>query len=170
VLVQGTRARHLLTVVQQQQYLLLTQCDLELMQQGPISLFLQAKRLSNGRKNQFGISHRSQRHEPCPVREALRHLGCHLQAQARFADASRTRQGEEAHAFTQEVSLDGGHFLFSSNERSGLDGQIVRGVVERLEGRKVSGKARDDELEQTMGVSQIFEALFSQVAQAHLLW
>ena len=70
----------------------------------------------------------------------------------------------------QELLLDSGYFLLPPHERGGLDRQIVRGAVERLEGRKVSGKARNDQLEQMMGVSQIFEAMCSQVAQAYPLW
>ena len=96
-----------------------------MVQQRPLSRFPHIKRLSDGRDHQVGVAQRSQGHEPGPIDEVLAHLGSHLQAQARFAHASRASQRDEAHVLAQEFLLDGDHFLLSSDERGGLKRQIV---------------------------------------------
>ena len=119
---------HLLKVVEQQQHLPLTEKDLKLFEQRPLSRFPQTKRLGDGRDDQVGIADGGQRHEPDPVGEVRTQLLGHVQCHAGFAHASRTRQRDEAHVLTQEQVVGGIHFLLPSNERSGLDGQVGRKV------------------------------------------
>ena len=116
---------HLLKVVEQQQHLPLTEKDLKLFEQRPLSRFPQTERLGDGRDDQIGIADGGQRHEPDPVGEVRTQLLGHVQCHAGFAHASRTRQRDEAHILTRELMQDGGHFLLPSNERGGLDGQMI---------------------------------------------
>ena len=75
-------------------------------------------------------------------------FGGYVQAQARFATAAGSGQGQQTHVFAQQELLHGGDFPLAPNERRGLNGQVVRVGVECLEGRKIGGQAGDDELKE----------------------
>ena len=51
----------------------------------------------------------------------LTHFGCYLQAQASFADATRTNKREQTDILTVQEFLYVRHGLLTSNKRRGLD-------------------------------------------------
>jgi hypothetical protein len=161
-------AHHVLEVVQQQQQVSFSQRGFEVFQLRLACHFPYSKRLGDRRDHQVRVAQGSQGHEPGTIGELVARLGSYLQAQARFADASRTRECEQTHLLAQEVLLDVVHYLFASNEGGGLDGKIVSVAVERLEGWKGSLETSDHQLIQMAGIAQVLEAVFSQVLQADI--
>ena len=79
-------------------------------------------------------------HEIHPIGEAIAQFRSHLQAQAGFARATRSGQGQQSYVFTTEQALHRRQFLLASNQRSELDGQVVGGGVEVLRGGKSEGR------------------------------
>src|SRR6202022_1413489 len=65
--------------------------------------------------------------------------------------------------------LDGSHILFSTDERSRLDWQVVGRCIERLEGREISRGVRNEELKEMAGVFQVLEMMLPQILQSDSL-
>ena len=99
--------------------------------------------------------------------KVLEQVGGYLQAQARFASATRTGEGQQTHVRTPQERTGGGAYLLPPDERSGLHGQVVGATVEALEGREVGRQVRDDELVQAFGALQVLEAVCAEVPQTH---
>ena len=91
---------HLLKVVQQQQEVLLVQECFQQVEQWLSCDFFDVERLGDGRHDQRGIADGSQVHEIHAIGEPVTQFCCHLQAQAGFAGAAGTGQGEQAHVLT----------------------------------------------------------------------
>ncbi len=162
-------AHHLLKVVQQEQHLLLSQVLPQAFQQGLAHPFPHAEGLGDGGHNQFRVADGSQVHEEYAVGEGVAQFRCQLQAQAGLACAAGTCQGRQAHILLEQELLDGGQFLLPSNEGCELDRQVIGKSVQGTEGREVGRQVRDDQLEEAPGASQVLEAVFSQVPQAHII-
>ena len=60
-----------------------------------------AQRLGDGRHDQFGIADGSQVHERDATGEVVTEFGGYVQAQARFATAAGSGQGQQTHVFAQ---------------------------------------------------------------------
>ncbi len=159
---------HLLKVIQQQQRLLLEQLLPQAFKPGQAGCLPDVERLGDGGYDERGVADGSQVHEEHSIGKAIAQLGCHLQAQARLACAARTCQGEQAHILAAQQTLDGAQFLLAPDEWCELGGQVVGIDLERSRAREVGREIRDHQLEEASGASQILEAVFSQVAQAHL--
>src|SRR6266566_4121690 len=97
--------RHLLEIVQQEQDVLISQICFQQVEQGfPCDLF-DVKRLGKSRHNKIRIAERSQVYEIHPIGEQVAEFCCYLQTQTRFACATGTRQGHEAHVLALKEVL-----------------------------------------------------------------
>jgi hypothetical protein len=110
-----------------------------------------AEGLGDGRNDQGGITDRSQIDEREAIGEQVAHLCCYLQSQARLPRAAGARQRQQAYIFTMQELRDGCDFLLPSDERRGLNGQIVGMGTAGPERWKIDGQARDHQLEEMTG-------------------
>src|SRR5262249_51823655 len=142
------RPNHLLEVIEHEQHLLLQEHGLQDVPHWAHSTFLDAERLRNGGQDQRRISDGGQVHEEHAISELLTQFCSHLQPQARFADATRTSQGEQPHIVTQQQVGDLRHVLLAANKGGELDRQIVWVQIEGPQGWKISRQVRSDKLEE----------------------
>ena len=128
---------HLFKVVQQQQHLFLTQPCAHQVEQWLTGGLFETERLSNGRHDQFGIAEGCQIHKIDAIGETVTEFGGHLQAQARFAATTGSREREQPHLLALQQVADSSDLLLAPNEGRELYRQIVG--IEGLERWKVSG-------------------------------
>ena len=138
-----SRADYLLEIVQEQQQLLLLQFVLQAFQERLTTHLANAEGLGDGCNDQRGIAHWRQIDEIEAIGEQVAQLRCHLQGQARFTRSAWTRQRQQAYIFTMQELYDGGDFLLPSDERCGLNRQMVGIGTEGLERWKIDGQASD---------------------------
>ena len=86
-----------------------------------------------------------------------------MQRDARFADAARADERDEARASDQlDDFVD---LAVAPDKRRQLDGQIVRQRSEGAQRREFVRESGRDELVDALGVGEVFEAVFAEVAQ-----
>ena len=100
--------------------------------------------------------------------EVVEQVGGHLQAEAGLARAARAGQGHQPYARAQQQVPQRGDLLLATDQRGRLHGQVVRTRVEALEGREVRGEPLDDQLEDTLWLAEVFEAVLTQITKVHL--
>src|SRR5438067_5350675 len=140
------RADHLLEIVQEQQHLLALQFVLQTLQERLTTHLTDAKALRDSCNDQCRIAYGSQINEIDAIGEQVTEFCRHLQGQARLPCSAGACQRHQVHIFTAQELFDGSYFLFPSNERCWLNGQIVGVGTEGVERWEIDGQARDDEL------------------------
>ena len=125
-----------------------------------------AERLRDRGRDHVLVADGRERHEVDAVREVVECLGGDLQAEPRLTDSSRARQREQPRALEQ--MLGPRHNVVSADEAGELGGQVVGGAVERAQGWECVGDAIDDELEETLGLGKVAQAVVAEVAQGQL--
>ncbi len=93
-------------------------------------------------------------------------LGHGVRREARLPGASRADEGHRPLVGQHPVQL--GELLAAADERRRLDGQVVRGVVERAQRRGVARLARA-QLEHALGQREVAQAVDAAVAQLEVL-
>src|SRR2546427_528156 len=116
--------------------MLLSQRCFQQIEYGLTCNLLDIECLSSDGYDQFGIAQGSKVDEEDTISESVAQFGGHLQAQSRFACATWSGQGEQAHVLTAQQRRDGSHFLFSPDEWRWLDGQVVWVGIEGSERRE----------------------------------
>ena len=96
----------------------------QLFERGLIYLFSQPKRLGNGRHDKVGVAEGSQRDETDAIGKVPSQFVCHLQTQARFANASRTCKCKQVHTWALYERTGDLGLTLSPNERCKLYGEI----------------------------------------------
>jgi hypothetical protein len=112
-------------------------------------------RIRDGRK--FG--------KPHPIWVTLDHVGRRLECQSGFACSTGAGERDERGGAEQPFDLT--DLPFASDKTGQLDGQVVRSGIQRFEGREVSGEVWVHDLEEMLGVPQVFEAMTAKVPEAH---
>src|SRR6266516_6567147 len=90
-----------------------------------LSGFLDPQGLSKSGNDQVGLAKRSQRDEADAVGKVIEQLSRYLEPQARFADATGTREGHEAYLRVSQEGTHCRHLLLASNQWSKLRRQLV---------------------------------------------
>ena len=103
-----------------------------------------ADRRGDRARDQRRVRHGGERHEPRPVREAVRDRRRELEGEPRLAGPAGSGEGHEPRGLEQRAQLV--ELPLAADERRQLDGQVVRPRVERPDRREVLLQARDDEL------------------------
>ena len=98
-----------------------------------------AKRLGDSSTNEGGIGYEGKLYEVHAVGKVLHNFRAHLQAQARFARATRACHADYAVVGIAEELARIGHFLLPANEGRDLHGQIVGSNAKGLKGREFIG-------------------------------
>src|SRR5260370_42590503 len=97
------------------------------------------------------MAHGGQSTEIDRICEQVSEFCRHSQGQARLPCSAGACQRHQAYISTMQELSDGSHFLLPSNEWRWLNRQIVGMRTEGVEGWKIVGQARDDELEEVAG-------------------
>jgi hypothetical protein len=87
-----------------------------------------------------------------------------------FAHATRAGQGHEAYLLALQEMPGGNHLLLPPDQRGRLDREIVERVIQSPEGREVGRETCAHNLKEMGEMLEVFEAMLSQIAQAHLSW
>ena len=128
-----------------------------------VGLLAQADGSGDGARYQLGVTYWGEVHEEDTLWERFELLSCHLQCQARLADAPRSQQGDEAMRCQQSAQL--GHLSFAPDETRQLHRQVVGMGVEAFQCGKLGAQLRVVELVHVLRLAQVLETVRGQVAQ-----
>ncbi len=107
----------LLKIIEHQQEVFFVQVFFEAILQRLAACFPESKGLRNRENDEGRIVDVSQGDKVNSARKCIQHFGCHLQRQARFADAARSNKGEQPHASLPEQPTGSGNVLLASEQR-----------------------------------------------------
>src|SRR5207245_1070391 len=118
-------------VVEEQQQALVLQISLQKTRYWLLSGFFDPQCLSNRGNDQVEIANGSQWDKADAVGIVIEQLSRYLEPQARFADTTGTREGQQTHLRVSQECVYCRHFLLASNSRGGLRRPVVPRVVDQ---------------------------------------
>jgi hypothetical protein len=151
-----------LAVVQDQEHALRSQVIAQGIQDRASGFLVHAQRRDYRLRNQVRIEHRSQFDQPCPRGKGIEHLGGQPQGEARLARPARTGQREKPVRGQERPQV--GQLPLASDEARELRGQIVGLCALRSQRRKIDRQVGCDQLEQALGVGEVFEPMLAEIA------
>ena len=157
----------LLEVVEHKQEVLVTQVIVQRLRERLAGLLPHRKRLGHRRDEEIGIGDRGEVDEEDPSFEIRDQLRGHLEREARLASATGSRERDEPNVLSPHEGHGLRHLLLAPDQRRRLNRQIRRPRFKRLQGREVVLEPRNQKLVQPLRVSEILEAVLSEVAQAY---
>ena len=75
------------------------------------------------------------------------------------ADTAWPCEGHQPHLVPEQQGTDGGNWFLATQERRGLERQVVWMSIQGPQRRKVGREARQQELIDLLGLLQVFEAV-----------
>jgi hypothetical protein len=102
--------------------------------------------------------------EPDTVRKGFQQIGSGLECQARLADASRSRDGQQPDLLAAEKVHHPRDLIFPPEKRSRLQGQVVGPRGQRPDRGEVGWQIGMEQLKDALGSVQITERMLAQIA------
>src|SRR5579859_3991659 len=115
----------MLAVIQQQEQVLITEKELQVLGESSLALLTQAKRQGNRRKYLIRVIQGSQRHKTHPMRKGLEQTLGNGDGQARLADAASAHHCKQTHFRPYKQGSSGFTYLIPTDERSERGRQIM---------------------------------------------
>ncbi len=123
--------------------------------------------MQNGRDNLLRLRHRGERNKKDAVGELFAKLSAHAQAQTRLPHARWPGQGQQPYLFAQQQVAEPGYLLLTTDKSGWLQGEMVGMVFQGLKRGKIGWKLVNEQLKQVDGMREVFEAVDSQILEAH---
>ncbi len=161
------RGNHLLEVVEDEQHGVLADEIQEPLERRALAGFQEADRGDDGRGDELRLGHRIERDEEHAIGELLGDLGGDLEAESGLAGAAGSGQRQESRSF--EEGPGGLDLAIAPDEARQLGRQVVRGGVERAQGREVGRQPGDHQLVETLRSGQVLQAALAEVPQRDAL-
>ena len=128
----------------------------------------ETKGLRNRGRDQGRVTERRQRNKIDTVPECIEQLRSDLKPEAGFSDATRTREGQQAHRRAAQEGADRRHLLLAPDQRGRLHRQICGMGVECLERREDRRQIWRDQLKQVLQLGQTFHAMRAHVTKGDI--
>ena len=160
------RMRQLLEVVEEQEHGLVAKSDLQGLEERLLAGLGHANDLADGGKSRFHLSDGGQVDEEHAVEDAFKMGGRRAERQARLAGPTWAGQRDQTGPVVREQPADLLKLLFATNEGRCRYREVARAVIERPKRGEIRNQVRMCELEQSLGVVEVSQAIFAEIDEA----